>query len=215
MKRTVQDKIEQLIAYLKRDSLDKSSLRDFLKELRLSSEDLLKWSDFDHPAEDSYGRKTIFLGKQFELMVMSWLPGDFSMIHNHGDASWGIVQALGDLTHRVYKLEDLNLSKVKEENLSVRQLVPVTHELIHQMGNATSEPIMSLHFYYNETPTEFITDNTFLFDILKQEIQTVRGGAFYGLPEDEIIEVKIGLGSSISLKEQEELLYKTRMELIS
>ncbi|MBK8652429.1 MAG: hypothetical protein IPN20_00430 [Haliscomenobacter sp.] len=47
------------------------------------------WADFDHPDADSYGRKMAYKGPNFEIMVMSWKPGDFSSIHDHGHTQWG------------------------------------------------------------------------------------------------------------------------------
>lgn len=212
----VSNKLNRLVAFLQREmTYSKREVYDFIEELRLTQEDLLEWADFNHSDVDSYGRKTINLGNQFELMVMSWVPGDFSMIHNHGDAAWGIVQVFGELTHRVYKLENSHLTKVKEEHLTNGQMIPVTHELIHQMGNTSNENVLSLHFYFNETPTEFITDNTFLFDVVNGEVLTVRGGAFYGLPEEEIIESVKGLNADVELLEQEEKLLENRLSVIS
>ena len=40
--------------------------------------DLEAWAAFDHPVSDSYGRRLVHHGGHFELMVMSWRPGDFS-----------------------------------------------------------------------------------------------------------------------------------------
>ena len=47
-----------------------------LEAAEVAVEDLRPWANFDHPAGDSYGRKLVAQGENFELMVMSWLPGD-------------------------------------------------------------------------------------------------------------------------------------------
>ena len=47
-------------------------------------EDMMMYADFGHPIEDNYGRKMVYDGGRFEVMVMSWNPGDYSSIHNHG-----------------------------------------------------------------------------------------------------------------------------------
>lgn len=206
-------KIKELITWLDSGRFDKKELYHFISQLNLSDEDLMKWTDFNHADSDSYGRKMVYVGPHFELMVMSWVPGDFSMIHNHGDASWGIVQVFGNLTHRVFRLDDMCLTMVNEELLSNGQVMPVSDQLIHQMGNATDKCVLSLHFYFNETPTDIVTDNTYLFDVVNEQILTVRGGAFYGLPDEAILDVKDGLISSDTLKEQEEKLLKHRLSI--
>lgn len=206
-------KIKELIKWLDNGRFDKKELYHFISQLNLIDEDLIKWTDFNHTEADSYGRKVVYAGPHFELMVMSWVPDDFSMIHNHGDASWGIVQVFGNLTHRVFRLDDMCLTIVNEELLSNGRVMPVSDQLIHQMGNATDECILSLHFYFNESPTSIVTDNTYLFDVANECILTVRGGAFYGLPDEEILDIKEGLTSPDSLKEQEEKLLKHRLSV--
>ena len=59
--------------------------RQCVLDANLRAEDLTAWADFDHPVEDSYGRRLVYDGGDFEIMVMSWAPGDFSAIHDHGE----------------------------------------------------------------------------------------------------------------------------------
>jgi len=59
-------------------------VQDVVLNAGISAQDLMPWADFHHPIADSYGRKLVFDGGHFEVMVMSWLPGDFSAIHDHG-----------------------------------------------------------------------------------------------------------------------------------
>ena len=63
-----------------------------LTELDINASDLTPWFDFSHPVRDSYGRQPVRIGANYELMVMSWLPGDYSAIHDHGAAEWGAVR---------------------------------------------------------------------------------------------------------------------------
>lgn len=206
------NKVEKLIDFVgKTENVDQQALVLFLEQLDLQEEDVSAWSDLDHPPSDSYGRKTIAKGARFELMVMTWLPKDFSMIHNHGDASWGVVQPLGGVRHRIYSLEEMKLFLVKEEKLIPQKVYAVSHELIHQMGNDSSEPILTVHFYWNENAQEVITNDTFLFDTMNNEILTVQGGAFYALPQDEIARKKSGLQSNDQLRSQEEKHLKNRL----
>ncbi|HRF39780.1 MAG TPA: hypothetical protein PK198_13400, partial [Saprospiraceae bacterium] len=61
-----------------------AELRRLVLEAQVKQEDLLPWADFEHPVADSYGRKLAYKEDHFEIMVMSWLPGDFSSLHDHG-----------------------------------------------------------------------------------------------------------------------------------
>jgi hypothetical protein len=66
-----------------------------------------------HPPGDSYGRKLIARGPHFELMLMSWMPGDCSAIHDHGRAEWGAVRYFGATDHIVFDLR-FNLLSIRE-----------------------------------------------------------------------------------------------------
>ena len=77
-----------------REILKPYEVCQLIKESDISYEDLLPWADFDHPVKDSYGRKMVFEGPNFEVMVMSWVPGDYSAIHDHGYTQWGAVKVV-------------------------------------------------------------------------------------------------------------------------
>ncbi|MEZ4686290.1 MAG: hypothetical protein R3B47_09550 [Bacteroidia bacterium] len=64
-------------------------------------EDMMHFADFNHPLEDGYGRNLVVDNGNFEVMVMSWNPGDYSSIHNHGYTQWGVVQAFGHVHHLI------------------------------------------------------------------------------------------------------------------
>ena len=54
----------------------------------LSQDALAEWVRFDHPPDHGYGRRLVASGPGFEVLVMSWRPGDWSAIHDHGQARW-------------------------------------------------------------------------------------------------------------------------------
>ena len=118
-----------------------------LLQTKIDPVDLRKWETFNHSVTDSYGRQLVYAGEYFEVMVMSWLPGDVSAIHDHGQAQWGAVQCFGRGTHTVYRLVDNTLSIEGETTLLPAQIVRVSHSLVHQMGNYSQEPFLSLHVY--------------------------------------------------------------------
>ncbi len=63
---------------------------------------------------------------------------------------------------------------------------PVDHNLIHLMGNSTSQPMLSLHLYGRDEAAESITGNARVFDLCENKIQRTDGGVFYCLPESEV-----------------------------
>ena len=48
---------------------------ELLRKLPLGPSELAPWVDFDHPLQDSYGRKLIARGPNFELSLVSRICG--------------------------------------------------------------------------------------------------------------------------------------------
>ena len=71
------------------ETLNPIEIKKVVVQANIQPEDLAAWEDIEHPAADSYGRKLVYNGGFFEIMVMSWKPGDYSAIHDHGYTSWG------------------------------------------------------------------------------------------------------------------------------
>lgn len=157
-----------------------------LLHANVKQSDLMPWATFDHPVADSYGRKLVYHGGYFEIMVMSWVPGDVSAIHDHGQAQWGAVQCFGQAIHTVYELVDHKLHTKAELPLFPSRIVEVNHDLIHQMSNYSPEPFLSLHIYGCPDANDSITGNARIFDLLEGNIQYTDGGVFFCLPETEI-----------------------------
>lgn len=184
---TLPPSLSYLIARLQvTKQLTPESVKRLVLEANISSADLLPWADFDHPIADSYGRKLVFWGGHFEVMVMSWLPGDFSAIHDHGATQWGAVQCFGAAEHYVYQLSDDVLSTRATAHYTPGMVRAVDRDLIHQMGNAGTEPFLSLHVYGCAEPQGTITGDARIFDLLEGTIQYTDGGVFFHLPEEHI-----------------------------
>lgn len=160
------------------------------KELVLAADvqvdDMALYADFDHPINDCYGRKLVYDGGRFEVMVMSWNPGDYSSIHNHGYTEWGVVQVFGNTHHLIYNLKDESLSFAKKEILTEGAAIKVNNSFIHQMGNATTTPYLTLHVYGANTIDENITADAKNFDLEFERIVHTCGGAFFNLPQEAI-----------------------------
>ncbi|MBF0351163.1 MAG: methyltransferase domain-containing protein [SAR324 cluster bacterium] len=167
--------------------MNTNRLAEIILEAKVQTDDLKPWSTFDHPAQDSYGRMLIHNGGFFEIMAMSWCPGDFSAIHDHGYTQWGCVQVYGNAEHSVFKLNDGKLRTVLRENVSPGSLLKVNHDLVHQLGNPVPEQFFySLHIYGTPEQNPNITGDARVFDLEKKQILRVDGGMFYALPDDQI-----------------------------
>lgn len=174
-------------------SITPERVKDIVLAANVSPQELMPWADFDHPVHDSYGRKLVFDGGHFEIMIMSWAPGDFSAIHDHGSTQWGAVQCFGAAEHYIYRFSKGVLNMAEPAHYSPGMVHAVDHSLIHQMGNAGHEPFLSLHVYGCVGGQGTITGNARIFDLLDETVQYTDGGVFFCLPDTYINRRRPGL----------------------
>lgn len=188
------DSLKTLISTLQSHSaLSPAQVKAIILESEVSMQDLMPWADFDHPVTDSYGRKLVFDGGHFEVMVMSWAPGDFSAIHDHGATQWGAVQCFGVAEHYVYQFSKGRITTLKPAHYSPGMVHAVDHSLIHQMGNSSDMPFLSLHVYGCADVKENITGDARIFDLFNGSIQCTDGGVFFCLPAEQINQETYGI----------------------
>lgn len=169
-----------------------SQIVSIVKNSAVTAADLLPYADFEHSGKDSYGRKMVYKGANYEIMVMSWNKGDFSAIHDHGHTMWGAVKIFGKAEHATFRWEDEHLSTLARWVVNAGDVLGVGHSLIHQMGNCDQEPFVSLHIYGHKDPQENITGEARIFDLHNKQIQRVNGGAFLNLGDSEIVKKQEG-----------------------
>ena len=188
------DALEAIAAELETRSIRSAGqAAELIRLANLTPQDLHPWQEFDHPVVNSYGRKLVYQGRSFELMVMSWLPGDFSEIHDHGQAQWGAVQIFGPAQHLTFELRGSLLKQISSEVVQPGTILGVSHELIHQMGNRGNERFLSLHLYGTVEPSERITGGARIYDVGEGCIKQTDGGVFFALAEEQILSRQPGL----------------------
>lgn len=170
-----------------------NQMRRIILDAQVNQKDLMPWADFDHPATDGYGRKLVHHGGHFEIMVMSWVPGDYSAIHDHGYTQWGAVQVFGPAEHATFRVKEGKISTLDRWIFNPGDVVGVSHDLVHQMGNTTENTrFLSLHVYGQKEDIESITGDARIFDLENNTIQRVDGGVFFALPSKEIKSTEAG-----------------------
>jgi len=121
-------------------------LTAFAEKFQLSQSDiaLLAHPDPQHP----YGRRPLFSNDLLEVMVATWTPGVSCAPHDHG-GSFGVVRVLrGRSCHRVWKVEDGELSIHKQEHVGVGGVMVCGSDMVHSMGDdGDDESLITLHLY--------------------------------------------------------------------
>ncbi|MBW6489941.1 MAG: cysteine dioxygenase family protein [Lentimicrobium sp.] len=160
---------------------------DIMQQARFLQEDLEPFFTFNHPDRESYGRKLIFDNGNFKILLMSWKPGDFTAIHNHGYAEWGCVYFFGEAAHRLYTVENSQLTSVEKDTYSEGQLASVCGDLTHLMGNAGTQNIATLHIYGSNSRDSNISENAKIYAPEHQKIFTTMGTAFINMSPELIL----------------------------
>ena len=192
-KKSLPASIQYIIQGLKVEgNRNPQALARLVREANVREEELEPWADWGHPVEDSYGRQLVYAEAGFEIMVMTWQKGDFSAIHDHGQAEWGAVQIFGAAEHATFRIEKEELQTTARWQVKPGTVLPVDHDLIHQMGNAESVPFLSLHIYGEEEDCPSITADARIFDPIAADILRVDGGVFFALPAQQIERVEAG-----------------------
>lgn len=126
---------------------------DYLSKHRLTEDD---FSDYSHFRQDGYGRNLVEKNKNFELLVLTWLPDQRTPIHDHaGQRCWMVLLA-GELYFRNYEYPKLGASLVplgKGETHRAPVAAYIDDSIgVHSINNASSQKAMSVHLYAGPIP---------------------------------------------------------------
>ncbi len=180
--------------------IDNNLLVKIIEKLKITEESLLQYAVYNHKPDESYGRRRIYRANNFEIFVMSWMPGDFTAIHNHGHSEWGIVYFLGNALHRSYESEENKLKLTKTEIIPIGTIAPVCGNLTHSMGNSTDKPFITLHIYGSNSYEGIITEDSKIFDVNNNRIITTTGPAYINMKEEYCKNIDTGIETDENTK---------------
>ena len=105
-------------------------------------------------ARDAYARNLVCRTPFFELLVLCWLPGQESTIHDHAGALNAIRVFSGELTSRTFGRVGKASSgrgpvaQDGEERVSVSApMVGLDRGGIHQLANTSADDLITVHVY--------------------------------------------------------------------
>ncbi|MGF1719721.1 cysteine dioxygenase family protein [Vibrio kyushuensis] len=127
--------------------LSLSTIRYLLDKVTLSNGEVKRLASFQ---KENYCRRRLFRSEQCEILILSWLNGQRSKIHDHLNSACGVKILLGDATETVFDTADngqiyaTNSTFYKEGSVTVGQ-----DDDIHQISNLQSDdlPLVTLHVY--------------------------------------------------------------------
>lgn len=116
-----------------------------LSALRVDAKEVLRAARLD---PRFYTRTSVWCTEYLEVLIMGWLPGQMSPLHNHKGSICAVQVLAGEALEVGYEksepgyLSPLDLAKFPQGSIAVSE-----DEEIHQFGNASSNPMVSLHLY--------------------------------------------------------------------
>lgn len=127
--------------------------------------------DFD-PLTRYYAR--IAAEKDWEAWLLTWLPGQGTQWHDHGDSAGSFVVLQGELTERVAVRGEPNgraLTGRDATRLRAGQQRTFGRTYVHHVGNEGFDPAVSLHVYAPRLTvmTTYVVDGTSLHPVQTQQ----------------------------------------------
>ncbi|WP_255902890.1 cysteine dioxygenase [Vibrio campbellii] len=124
-----------------------ASIRFILDHVELTKEEIKSLASFD---KETYSRQRLFKSEHCEVLILSWLNGQRSKIHDHLNTSCGVKILHGEATETVFEkaanghIFASQSTQYQEGNVTVSK-----DNDIHQISNlqADDEPLITLHVY--------------------------------------------------------------------
>ena len=139
---TVQSLVDWLQAFDQRIDLDELKAR--LDDDSISA-DLL--SDYIHFSEERYSRNLLAYGPQFYALVLCWLPGQASPIHDHKGASCGVRIIEGVATETSFRFDGKRLVEQSVTTMHAGEVCGSFDDDIHEIRNNGDGNLVTLHIY--------------------------------------------------------------------
>ncbi len=149
-------------------------LSELIKEINLTPDFINRYVQFD---PENYKRQLIFSTWSLTVYVISWMPGQESWAHHHGYALDAIKVIRGKMTHWHLKMgtqeEDIPFESFERkryegpsEVFTDGDVVLVDRRCGHQVGNLSTDNLVTLHFRFGHPPEDEYwrtTDDTEMF----------------------------------------------------
>jgi predicted metal-dependent enzyme (double-stranded beta helix superfamily) len=173
--------------------MNSGKLIDFIHSAKLLKEEFEPFSDFSHDPGLSYARTRLYEGRNFNIYLMSWAPGDFTAIHSHGMTDWGAVVFFSGASHRLYEVKDTHILLKDASPVPAGLVAPVNGKLVHAMGNLSEVPAMSLHIYGSDQSISNANDGSLVYELEKKLIRRTHGEAYINLAGENCLQTIEGL----------------------
>jgi predicted metal-dependent enzyme (double-stranded beta helix superfamily) len=102
------------------------------------------WADQVMFGTDERWFQRVELTDSYEVWLLSWLPGQHTGLHDHGEAAGAFAVAQGEILETLARP---GRSQLRYRPAAAGTVRTFGREHLHDMGNATSTPAISVHAY--------------------------------------------------------------------
>ena len=136
-----------------RDSVvDEVTAKRLLTEARLSEEEMARYVE---PRADSYARRSVVRRENYELLVLTWMPGQGSVAHDHSGSLCGLKVVRGVLTEQIFESgPDGQVRATTASQLAAGQITIDPGVIVHSLANPadSTEVLVTVHLYSPPLP---------------------------------------------------------------
>jgi predicted metal-dependent enzyme (double-stranded beta helix superfamily) len=97
--------------------------------------------------EECYARNTVLLNDQCELVVICWLPGQMSAVHDHGNSYCLYLVVDGTMVEERYRLRNGVPEPVDERSFHRGDITIAAGDSVHRINNRTKKELVTVHIY--------------------------------------------------------------------
>lgn len=95
-----------------------------------------------------YGRRVLYQDAVMEVILMNWDENSECLPHDHGGSEGWVKILKGCASHGYYSSKNITPKLTNEEHLSEGTVIFAPKRMIHSMANKSSDPLVTLHFYF-------------------------------------------------------------------
>ncbi|MGA2246909.1 MAG: FAD/NAD(P)-binding protein [Verrucomicrobiota bacterium] len=107
------------------------------------------------PRSESYGRRAVVRRENYELLVLTWMPGQQSVAHDHSGSLCGLKVVQGSLTEQLYQSgPDGQVRPAAASRLAAGDIAVDPGVIIHSLANpaASGQMLVTVHLYSPPLP---------------------------------------------------------------
>ena len=168
--------------------LDEPTVRRLLMQAQLTPAEV---GSYVEPRADSYARRRVVRRESYELLVLTWIPSQGSVAHDHSGSLCGLKVVQGSLEEQLFEdLPDGRVCRMAANRLRAGQVIVDPGIVVHSLANSSADEVLvTVHVYSPPLPevrryavAESLTPELFSRAALPgAKVIAIIGGGFTGL----------------------------------